>query len=281
MNKTILITGSGGFVGSNLKKFLQNDFDLLTPRSFQLDLINKQDVIDYFKANQINYVIHCATVGGARGIDDPEDTVNDNLNMLENLILAKDPQTKMILFSSGAMYDKSRALHKVKEEELGLHIPKDLYGKSKMMVAQRIKSRQDVLCLNIFACYGYGEKENRFPTYAIMQNLRKADIVINKNIVFDFLFIEDLQKIIKYFLENESKNNIMNVTPTQSISLIELAEIVNQISDHKSKIIIKDPGLNNEYSGFNSLLLDNYPEISFTSYKCGMEKLYRYYKNLV
>ena len=40
------------------------------------------------------------------------------------------------------------------KNEIGKFIPKDLYGKSKLLIAEKIKNRNDVLCLNIFGCYG-------------------------------------------------------------------------------------------------------------------------------
>ena len=42
MIKSILLTGSGGFIGKNLKQYLKNKYKLLTPRSYELDLTNKK-----------------------------------------------------------------------------------------------------------------------------------------------------------------------------------------------------------------------------------------------
>ena len=276
---TILLTGSGGFIGKNLKSYLYKKYNLLTPRSFELDLTNEAAVRKYFSENQIDFVIHCGSTGGARGIDDKDTTIEDNLAMVDNILKFKHPDTRVILFGSGAMYDKSRNLHKVKESEIGEVIPKDLYGKSKMMIAQKIKDRKDVLCLNIFACYGYGEKENRFPSYAITQVLNKETIEINQNVVFDYLFVEDMQKIIEYFIENIPQDNIINITPDKSISLLEIAEIVNSFSEEKVDITIKNPILNNEYTGDNFLLRKNYPNINFTNIIDGLKKLYDYKKD--
>ena len=59
--------------------------------------------------------------------------------------------------------------------------------------------------LNIFACYGYGEKESRFPSDAINRVLEGKDIVINQNVIFDYLFVEDMERIVEYFVENQPK----------------------------------------------------------------------------
>ena len=174
------------------------------------------------------------------------------------------------------MYDKSRNLHKVKESEIGQYIPHDLYGQSKMRIAQSIKKYSDILCLNIFACYGYGEKANRFPSYAINQVLNGEDVVINQNAVFDYLFVEDMQKIVEHFIKYEPENKIINISPTKSISLLEIAEIINNFSDKKVNIFVKNKVLCNEYTGDNSLLLSEIPDFQFTTMESGLKKLYLY-----
>lgn len=272
----ILLTGSGGFIGKNLKSYLKNKYELLTPRSFELDLVNSEAVKKYFEINDIDFVIHCGSVGGARGLKDKDTTVEDNLAMVENILSFKRKDVRVILFGSGAMYDKSRELHKVKESEIGEIVPNDLYGKSKLLISKKIKDRQDVLMLNIFACYGYGEKDSRFPSYAINKVINGENIEINQNVVFDYLFVEDMEKIVEHFVENKPTENIINITPTKSISLKEIAEIVNSIANKPVEIVIKNPVMNNEYTGSNELLLKNYSEIKFTNMYIGLEKLYHY-----
>lgn len=277
----ILLTGSGGFIGKNLKEYLKDKYTLLTPRSYELNLVDESAVEKYFDENDIDFVIHCASIGGARGVQDIDTTIDDNLKMVDNILKYKNSNTRVILFGSGAMYDKSRPLHKVKETQIGEFIPHDLYGKSKMMIAQKIKNRKDVVCLNIFACYGYGEKENRFPSYAINQVLAGENIEINKNVIFDYLFVEDMQRIVEYFIKNIPVNNIMNITPADSVSLSEIANIVADFSDKKIDVIIKNPEMNNEYTGDNSILLKNYSELQFTRIEEGLRKLYEYKKGKI
>jgi GDP-L-fucose synthase len=272
--KKVFISGSGGFIGGNLKNFLKGKYELFTPRSFEFDLRDKNAVREYFKVNNIDFIIHAATVGGQRGFQDKPETVEENLSMLDNLLENKKQNTRMILFGSGAMYGRYRDLKKVKEEEIGKHIPTELYGKSKMLIAQKIIERDDVLCLNIFGCYGLGEKPSRFPSYAINRNLNRETIEINQNVVFDYLFIDDLMKIIGFFIENKPKNNILNAAPDKSISLKEISELVNEISDFKSEIIIKNDKMNFEYTGDNSLLRSEIPNLEFTSYFEGLKKFY-------
>lgn len=272
----ILLTGSGGFIGKNLKSYLKDKYELLTPRSYELDLINTDAVAKYFKENDIDFVIHCGSVGGARGVQDRDTTIEDNLAMVDNILANKKTATRVILFGSGAMYDKSRNLHKVKESQIGEIIPNDLYGKSKLLIAEKIKNRKDVLMLNIFACYGYGEKESRFPSYAIYKAIQGEDILINQNVNFDYLFVEDMAKIVEHFIITEPKNNIINITPSKSSSLKEIAEIVQSYSQKNINIKILNEGMNFEYTGDNTLLLNNFENLKFTSLEVGLKSLFNY-----
>lgn len=281
MVKNILLTGSGGFIGKNLKEYLSAKYNLFCPRSYELDLIDFKSVKDYFDNNDIDFVIHCATTGGVRGCEDPDTCEEDNIKMLQNMLEVKNNGVRILTFGSGAAYAKDRNLHKVKESQIGEVIPKDLYGKSKMRIAQLTLSREDVLCLNIFACYGKYEKESRFPSYAIIQNLKSEPIVINQNVIFDYLYITDLCKIAEQFIKHWPKNKVINLTPTNSISLFEISEIVNKISGYKSQICFKNPGMNYEYTGDNTVLLQEIPDFKFTSLEEGLSQLYYHCKNLL
>lgn len=276
----ILLTGSGGFIGKNLKEYLKDKYTLLCPRSYELDLTKSGDVSEYFKNHDIDLIIHCGTIGGARGVQDKESTIDENLAMVNNLIASKRNGVRIILFGSGAMYDKSRNLHKVKETEIGKFLPFDLYGQSKMKIAEIVQSRSDILCLNIFACYGYNEKSSRFPSYAINQVLKGQDIIINQNVIFDYLFVEDMQRIVEYFINHVPQHKIINITPTKSISLLEISKLIKEISRVNCKIEIKNPVMNNEYTGDNSILLQEIPDLKFTSIYDGLSKLYIYIKQL-
>ena len=99
--KNIFITGSNGFIGKNLKEFLSVKYNLLTPNSKELNLLDETKVKKYFKDNKIDFVIHCASRGGARGIVDSDNVVTDNLKMFDNLSNNITDQ-RMIFFGSGA-----------------------------------------------------------------------------------------------------------------------------------------------------------------------------------
>ncbi len=280
MLENILITGSGGFIGKNLKEYLQNKYTLFCPLRDEVDLTDFKEVQNFFETNRIDFVIHCASVGGNRNCPDPVSCEKDNLIMIDNLLKVKKDNVKIIFFGSGAAYAKNRNLHRVKEFQIGDCIPEDGYGISKMKIAKLALSRNDMLCLNIFACFGKYENKSRFPTYVIQQNLKHEPVIINQNAVFDYLYINDLCKIVEFFMNNfPSDNRVINVTPTESVSLFEIAKTVNKISGYDAKISFLKDGLNYEYTGDNTLLLKEIPDFKFTPIENGLEELYKYLCN--
>jgi GDP-L-fucose synthase len=279
MSKNILITGSGGFIGKNLKEFLQDKYNLFTPRSFEMNLLDEAVVKAYLLENKIDTVIHCAAYGTRiKSNDTMEEIGQQNIFMFQNIAKNLPKDAFMINLGSGAEYDKSQPLNKVKEGEFGNSVPKDSYGYSKYVISKEIENHSNIINLRLFGVYGKYEDESRFITYAINQNLAKKPIEINQNVIFDYLYIEDLCQIIEHFIKNKSSEKFLNVTPSQSISLFEIAEIVNEISDFKSEIIVKNAGLNNEYSGYNAKFLKEMVGFDFTPFEEGIKSLFKFLK---
>ncbi len=273
--KNILLTGSGGFIGSHIKKVLSKNFNLFAPRSFQLNLLDKEAVKKYADENNIEYIIHSASCG-VRITPDATiaDVAKPNIKMFENLAELTSKDCPMITIGSGAEYDKSRALCKIKESDFGKSVPKDPYGYSKYLISKMIEERDNILNLRLFGIYGLGEDKSRVTSCIVNSNIAKEPIVLNQNVKFDFLYIEDFCKIIEYFINNFTEEKFVNVTPTESIEIVDLAKIVNDFSDFKSEIIIKNPGMNREYTGDNSKLLNLIKDFKFTSYEDGIFYFY-------
>lgn len=64
---------------------------------------------------------------------------------------------------------------------------------------------------------------------------QEKPITLNQNVRFHFIWIEDFCKIVDYFIKNPTKEKFINVTPTESIEIVEIANIVNNFSDFKAK----------------------------------------------
>ena len=263
--KNILLTGSGGFIGSHLKKFL-NDYNLFTPRSYELNLLDEVETAKYLTQNNIEFIVHSAASGvrisPSASIDD---VAKPNIQMFTNLAQSNIP---MITIGSGAEYDKSRPLVCVKEENFGKFIPKDPYGYSKYLISKEIEKRDNILNLRLFGIYGYGEDSSRVTSCIVNAKLNNEKVILNQNGRFHFVWIDDFCKIIKHFVDHSSIEKFINVAPNESIEIVDLAKLLNVDFE------VKKSGLNNEYTADNKKLLNEIGNFQFTTYEAGIKKLY-------
>ncbi len=271
----ILLTGAHGFIGSHVLQALSGDHEVIAPRSAELDLTNESAVSDFFIKHSFDYIIHLASIGVRIQSDSlVDEVVQANVRMFDNLSRYVGEACPMIVAGSGAEYDKSRPISKIREDDFSQRVPHDSYGYSKYLIAKRIEQMDHVLSLRLFGVYGVNENPTRVPTYVTQCNLNGVDIVLNQNVIFDYLYIDDLCKIIVYFLHHRTHERFINITPTQSIDIKSLAEMVNRISAQQSPIVVRQEGYANEYTADNSRLLSIMKNFEFTPYVIGMSKLY-------
>ena len=279
----ILITGAGGFVGRNLSEYLSLGNSVYTLRHQDLDLLDANAVESFLKDHPVDLIFHCANEGGSRKTNYDQgknNVVEHNLRMFFNLVRCMTPQMRMIHFGSGAEYDRKNYQPKMKESYFDTYPPTDDYGYSKYVISKYIEKSSNITCLRIFGLFGkYEDYRFKFISNAIVKNLLRMPIVINQNVVFDYLYIDDFCKLVDHFVLPGTYSSHYNITPTQSIDLISIAHLINDISDYKSDIRILNEGMNTEYTGDNSNLLSIVRDFPFTPYKAAITSLYQYYKN--
>ena len=280
--KTIFITGAGGFIGKNLVEKFNKKYKLLTPGHKELDLLNEKAVDRFFEKNKIDVVINCAVVGGSRKEEHVDSSLSDNLRIFFNLLKNKDKYKKMIHLGSGAEYNKSKPIIKVKETDLGKTIPKDEYGFFKYICSKYIEKEENIVCLRIFGLFGkYEDYRYRFISNAIVNNLKGLSINMNQNVFFDYTYINDFVRIVDYFINHKAKHKFYNIGRGKKIDILTIANKINKISNKKSKITIKNMGLNNEYTCDNSRLVNELKKFNFTDFDKSLVELYNWYKNKI
>lgn len=277
----ILITGGSGFIGRNLDEKLSGKYQIFAPTHQELELLDQKAVETFFNKCAIDVVIHCSNVGGARNTIYLPNLATTNLRVFFNILRCKKRFKRMIFLGSGAEYDKSRPLRKIREEDFGSSIPGDEYGFYKYICSEYIAQSRGIINLRLFGVYGkYEDYRLRFISEAICRNILGLPIIINQNVVFDYLYVNDLIQIIDYFIQNEPEDKFFNLGTGKSIDLLRIAKMINNISLRKSKIIVKKGGLQNEYTCDNSLLLKTIPNFNFTDFKLALKDLFDYYQGI-
>lgn len=278
----IAITGAAGFVGRNLVEYLQQRYDNILPITrTELDLTHADAVRQYFVNNKVDIIIHCAAVGGSRktGYDQHNDGVVDaNTRMFFNLERCLTPEMRMIHIGSGAEFAREHWHAKMPEEYFDYHVPTDAYGYAKYIISKYIAHCSNITCLRIFGLFGrYEDYRFKFISNAIVKNILQLPIMINQNVVFDYLYIDDFLAIVEKMLFKNPSFRHYNITPTGSIDLVSIANKINAVGRFKSEITVLHEGMNREYTGDNSRLLAEIGDYSFVGYEEAIERLFSYY----
>jgi len=246
------------------------------------DLLKPKDVNNYFKKhNYFDVVIHAANVGGKRNKKDNADVVYQNCLMFFNLVKNKNYFNKIINLGSGAEYSKDRSLEKVTENEFDELIPGDYYGFSKFIIAKFLEEAQIGVNLRLFGVYGkYEDYRIRFISYVILRIIKKKNIDINKNVVFDYLYVDDLMQILEYFIKNDVKYVSYNVGVGKPLSLLTIANKIKQGLNSKSRINLKSKVLGYEYSCNNNRLLNETGKLKFSNFEDSVKNMHGWLINL-
>jgi nucleoside-diphosphate-sugar epimerase len=277
--KTVLITGGKGFVGRNLTKTLSaSGYNVLSPSSAELNLLDEHAVDVYMRRQHVDIIVHAANKGGGRDTMDMHDVVHSNLRMFFNIVKHSGSVEKIIHFGSGAEYGKHKPIVLVDEDEAGAVLPLDDYGFYKSVCSRYIeKCHTNIINLRIFACYGkYEDYRYKFISNAIVKNLLGMPINIRQNVLFDYVYVDDLIKMVLWSIEFDPKQHVYNITRGDGVELVALAEMINMIAEKPSEIIVDTLGMNLEYTSSNHRIIEECP-VTFTPHQEAISHLYDYY----
>ena len=104
----------------------------------------------------------------------------------------------------------------------------------------------------------YEDYTRRFISDNICRVLCNLNISINRNMYFDYIFEKDFCKVVEIFIDQDPNYCSYNICAEKSISLMELAEMIRNIDGGNAQIIVKNEGLNPEYSGDNSRFINEF-----------------------
>lgn len=278
--KKILLTGSSGFIGSNVLPFIQKKYEVYAPGRNKLDVRNAEQVKQYLKKHKFDVIIHFASPSPIRSgeLDSYETLFEDSLKIFMNFYNMKDSFGKMLYSGSGAEFDKRRDIKLVKECEIGQYVPDDSYGLSKYIINELASKSENIYNFRIFACYGPNEYDSKFITHCIRRCLKNEPITIRRDCYFDYLYVDDYAKYISYFINHTPQFHDYNATSGIRLKLSTIAEIVrNQINSTLPIQILSD-GMNKEYTADNTRIIQEIGIKKLISIEEGITKLIEWEK---
>lgn len=242
----ILVTGGAGFIGKHLVSGLNKEHEVVVlddlSRSESLPLGGvKGDVADYELVDSLvkdcDFVYHLAALSQVvPSIKNPDLCFSSNVLGTYNVAKSCLVHNKKMVFSSSReVYGEQE---KLPVSELVLPDPKNNYGASKVAGEAIIKGLGiNYTILRLSNVIGTGDKDRVVPLF-IGKAMRDEEIVIyDETKIIDFVDVAD---VINAFIKAlDTKKETYNVGSGISVRLGELATIIKEITNSKSKIIIK------------------------------------------
>ncbi len=278
--KKVLIIGASGFIGHNLKDFLEkfpDEYELSCPSSKELNMLDLENVNSYFENNTFDIVV-CAAIFIPKNYESQKDILDHDMRIFYYLQRHADEFEKIIYFGSGAEYVKEYPIVNVREEDFG-RVPFSAYGFAKYIINKEIRNSSNIYNMRVFGLFGpYENWKTTFISGACCKAVKGVPITIRQNVFFEYVWIEDFVQIVKWFLDHTPKYHDYNITAGNKVDLMSLAEDVRKVSGKDIPIYVCKEGLANEYTGSNERLMKEIPEFKFTAKREAIQKLYKWYE---
>lgn len=266
--RKILITGGAGFIGSSLAVKLAEDKgnvitivdNLLTGdvcripklenvRFIKGDVNDNQVISSIFYGNHFDYVFHyAAVVGVKRTIENPIMVLDDLKGMRNILDLCKNTSVKRIFFSSSSeVYGEPVELPQHEyTTPLNSRLP---YAIVKNVGEAFLKSYKqeydlDYTIFRFFNTYGPLQSKDFVVSKFISAALKNEDITIygDGSQTRTFCFVDDnIQACVNAFMKDEVMNDVINIGSDKILTVLELAEMIVNVSGSTSKIVHLPP----------------------------------------
>tara|TARA_Y200000002_G_C22634347_1_gene643959 strand:- start:376 stop:1332 length:957 start_codon:yes stop_codon:yes gene_type:complete len=308
MPRKILVTGSSGFIGYHLCKYLlskkfyvygidsHNKYYSNSIKNKRLSILKKKNKFKFFKTNLINekkldeifkryspnIVFHLAGQPGVLySFKNPKSYYLNNEKATKSLckISKKNQIKKFFLGSSSSVYGDQKKFPIKENAKLN---PKNVYAITKLKSEKIVnktfkKSKIDFIIFRFFTVYGsYGRPDMFIHKFLKNVKFRKLNKIYNNGLNFrDFTFVDDVVKILVKSINIKTKNSIINICRSKPIITQKLIDIILKYYPVKSVLIKKTKPVKGEMfktHGNNNKLKKIFGKIKFTDIEIGLKK---------
>lgn len=257
LDSKIFVAGHRGLVGSSIVRTLVNRgySNIITKTRQELDLLNQNDVEDFFKHERPEYVFDSAArVGGIYANDTySADFIYENTQIQTNLIHNswKYGVEKFLFLGSVCIYPKFAEVP-VKEESLltgFLEPTNDAYAIAKISgikMLQAYRKQYGFKSVSLMPSNLYGPGDNFHPEngHVIPAMITKLSNSNGKSVTFwgdgtpmrEFLYSDDLADACLFAMDKFENAELINVGSGYNVSIKELAETIASVVGYRGVI---------------------------------------------
>ena len=273
--KKIFIAGHKGLVGSAIKRRLEleEDIEIYTESKENLNLLDKEAVLNFFITNKFDEVYLCAArVGGIHANNTyPVNFILENLSIQNNIIESSHSTNveKLLFLGSSCIYPRD-CIQPIKEEYLlsgPLENTNKPYAIAKIagLITCESFNRQfstdyrSVMPTNLYGINDNFHLENSHVIPALIKKIltakkEKSDVVEvwgTGKPKREFLFSDDLADACIFYMNIDKRkihNSHVNIGTGIDITIKELAELICDVAGYDGKLF------------FNSNMPDGTPQ---------------------
>lgn len=306
----IMITGAGGFIGSNLANALsrlghrivicdnvdERKLNYLARCNIE-DIIWPEEAANFVGKYHPDVVIHLGATTDTM-CTNPREILDNNYKNTIKMFLTCKYHSRFIYASSAATYgDGKYGFHdRCDDGYLSRLCPLNLYGWSKHLADRKIiKSTtppDSCMGLKFFNVYGPNEDHKgnmRSMIKKIYDDLKNNGYtsLFNENVYRDFIHVDDCVSIIMWLIDRTDYSGIMNVGTGNAASMDYVARIIaEKVGIHPDQAIKKidmPDNLKGRYQYFTNAELSSlknmgYPK-SLMSIEEGIDKYIKHIEN--
>ena len=296
----ILVTGSGGFIGSNLVRSLINKNDHVSmlirknTNDWRIRDIRKccnvysSDLTDYDKLYKVIFnskpdiIINCATYGVYPTQKDPDRIVQTNIVGTKNLIdvIEKYNKIKKII-NIGSYLELLYKKNEGSENEDSTQYASAKSKQTKLMHEFGFRTGTSISTLRLFNPYGKFESPGRLVCDIMLALVKKQKLeIFSKTALHKFYHIDDVNHAIKNIMSNDNTDGkIFNLQTIGYTSVEELVEITHKATNIELDVIWKDEDQRQTQRNLTSEQTNDITITPGISLEAGLAETFVWYKN--